>query len=469
MMHAVDISRFTRKIKSIARVWLLFISGRAVIHAGLDIAKHQGLASAITYLQKKTMLYRPRSVRFVIALYTYLMTISDQPTLKKAQFIVHVCCWGNDYTEKAIRYLFPSLNAPHNLPFIAQTHTVELVIHCDEWCKQHLMRSSVINELQCFMQITYLVLPASLVKAYQLSTRDFKIPLLKRMNTISHNNKYLMLGALQSHALKLALQYRAYVSFMMPDFVVSDTFFKDVLDKIKDKKLVATTAFRTDYHAIKSRLDTQLAIDGVNSLSISPDALTALQIDHMHAAAKRRVVSTVNPCFVPSAQLIFEQQDGFIIRSFHYHPILLDCSKLTDPIKVDYLPVDFSMMNQFVTQQIPYDQQIWVCHDSSSMAMMELSELTVDGPLHDVHHASSYVELGQQIRNMLIKAPEVYRTPLNHYFATIRHRVIPAQRRQNRVIRGGEPLTFTQGQVGQLIDDELFFKEMNLLGNAEYG
>lgn len=413
-------------VKAKIKKCLVYISGRTALDNAPSIAINKGLLAAFAYLRKKYRFYRPAAARFWIFLYEYLIQLESNHSLndlKPGAFIVHFCCWGKDYTAKAKNYLIASLNTEGNLQSIVKSREVVVLIHCDQAAKNELAGSHVVKIMQETMRVVFFVLPQPLLDACHASCHYPNVSYFKRVNRIHYNNKYFLLGGMQTHAFKVALQNKAYISFMMPDFLLSDSFFQYAFSKIENKTLVVTTAFRTNYATVKKAIDSMYGELDRSSLSIAAPLLTQLQIEHMHVAAKRRIVSESTENFAPTPQLIFEAPNGFVVRTFHYHPILIDCKQIDHEIRLDYMAIDYLLLNQMLKNDLPYEDQLWVCDDSSQMAVMELSAEDVENHF-DVKQTMAYHELIDQIFRMIENSPSVYDTPLNYYFSSIRHRIV---------------------------------------------
>lgn len=438
--------KFLHAVKTKIKKILIYLSGRLALDNVPDIAATEGLQCALTYLQKTYRFYKPVAIRYWILLYEYLIQLDKEKLscdLAPESFIVHFCCWGSEYVDKAKNYLLTSLNTQGNLQNITTSREVIIMIHCDQMSKQLLADSSIVQKLQKTIRIIFFVLPQTLLDTCYASYHYPNLPYLRKMNNVFLNHKYYLLGGLQTHALKIALCNKAYISFMMPDFVLSDSFFQYAFAKIKNKTLIVTTTFRTNYNRVKKEMDSY--IKDLN-LSITATKLTQLQIENMHYAAKRRIVSESTKDFTPSAQLIFESSKGYVIRAFHYHPILLDCAKIEQKIPFDYRAVDYILLNHLLKKELSFEKQLWVCDNSSYMAMMELSEDYIENSLNK-GESPTYAELLDQIKKMMIRSPEVYNTPLNQYFSSIRHQFVSEK-------------LFDHKKV--YIDDLSFFKNLQI-------
>ena len=100
---------------------------------------------------------------------------------------------------------------------------------------------------------------------------------------INKNLKYTLLGGLQIQALEIAIKNKCYVSFLMPDFVLSDDFFKKAFLNIENKKMVLATGFRTDFQKVAGGLDRFFSDKEKVKLSIPAYRLTELKIKNIRA------------------------------------------------------------------------------------------------------------------------------------------------------------------------------------------
>lgn len=381
------------------------------------------LPGTIAKLKKQYRFYKPTLVSFLINFYEYLLKLeSDLPIYTESEFlIIHCCCWSKSYAEKMKSYFLTSLLSPNNLPTIGKKLKTMILIHCDQLTKDEILNSPVGEELKKHAILNFITVPDTVLSTYQAKLNYLERRLSKKSNFID-TFKYILLGGLQTHAFKIALKNKAYISFMMPDVILSDSFFSEMFSAIGNKKVVVSTTFRTNYQNICEKTKKFYANPAETVLSIPACTLTELQIENIHQAAKRRVVSESTYNFSPCAQLIFEALNGFVIRTFHYHPILINCAQLDTDIKMDYFPIDNSVLNQMVSEHFPFDQQLSVCNDSTRIAWIELSDENIEENFATSQPAP-YAELVKKIKDMIFKHPSLFDTPLNRYFFSIRNEV----------------------------------------------
>jgi len=398
-----------------------YLFGIYALDKAPQIAKTTSLAEAVHFLKKQYRFFRPAPVRFLTRLYRYLLETADLlPKLDENNtFILHLCCWGKEYCAKVTRYLLPSLLSEGNLPTAAKEQKVTLLIHCDELSSFQLQQSLVLEHVKKYASVELIVLPEPLITAYNSCLRYPSFSFFKKIKIINAHLRYFLLGALQSQALDLALKSQSYISFLMPDLVLSKKFLSNAFLMLENKKIVAATAFRSDYNKVVYQLDRYFTNQQKTELVIPAEVLKDLQVNHMHAASKRTIISEETLNFAPCAHLLFESEKGFILRSFHYHPVLLDCSRHQYKIKKDYYPIDGAVLNQILSDDLPVNEQVVVCCASSEVVFMELSDRR--DTIAESAQKSDYKVMLRLVYNMLQKHPDVYNTPLSRYYSSVRN------------------------------------------------
>jgi len=414
-------------IKTVLYKILKYIFGIYALDHAPDIAHKHGLKQALVFLKKAYPFFTPTLVKFLQALYQYLLsletdTLKLSTTKNKKNLIIHFCCWDDAYCDKAINAFFPSLLANDNIPFSAEKYQVTLLIACDNKSREILMNCPAMTNLKQYCNIQTMIIPEHLLNLYDRCLNQKKSLSIKKIVIVNSGIKYLLLGGLQTHAFKLALQKKAIISFLMPDCILSDTFLKAAFDLIQDKCVVLATSFRTFYPDLKKDLAPYFN-DSQYQLSIPALSLAYLKLKHLHPAAKRQIVSEITQGFLPCAQLLFKAQNGITMRAFHYHPILLDCERINHRVAVDYYPIDNSVLNHILDENIPYNQQISVCSDSSMLEIAELSDDRISQNYTTSTKQLSRQELITCIKTMVYSNPAIYNTPLNQYLVSQRYQL----------------------------------------------
>ena len=172
-----------KTLRAFLRKTLLYLSGRTILDNALRIAADEGLKQAVVYLKKKYRVHKFNSIKFGIILYDYLAKLeSESFVVDRNTLILHFCCWGKCYTDKAINYLLPSLNSPNNLQFISKFRKIIILIHCDQMAKNELVNSCVVKKLQLFVKMQFFVIPERLLDTYKFSYSYPLCSFFKRIN-----------------------------------------------------------------------------------------------------------------------------------------------------------------------------------------------------------------------------------------------------------------------------------------------
>ncbi len=364
------------------------------------------------------------------------------PTLPEdIDFVIHFCCWGKAYTDKIQRYLYPSMLTLGNLPEVSNKHNVFILIHCSEATKNTLVNAPITQKIMAYAKIKYMVIPEALTKFFQTQHR------LSILNYL-HQSKYSLLGILQTQALNIAVCRQAYISFLMPDFILSDSFFTNIFKSIKHKKIVLATAFRSNYHSISDALKPCFNTDKTR-LYVSAQKARALQVEHIHDAAKRRIVAPSTPYFNPTPQLLFETASGFIVRSAHYHPILIHAQNIRHGFQADGSPIDYTLLNHILSQHVSLTEQIAVCDEGTNIAFIEMSDhntepLLLHKRLKFYTKFQKYSQLIKRVAKIIASNPHVMDTPLCRHLFSIENKFESSQHQK----------------IGDCMDSNIFFSDL---------
>jgi len=389
-----------------------------------QMISNEGLSAGLQLLKRKNRYYRSSTIKFIISLYSWLNKCGlDVSGITKNHCILHFCCWGERYAIKAKNFLLASLLAESNLPYLATQKKVILLIHGDAAAQSVLFSDQLmLKKLSQYAELRFVLIPKKIVKKYN---RCDKTSFFRRFDLNSDSSRYYFLGALQATAFRTALQSGASVSFLMSDNLLANNFFKNVYEKLQGGRVaIFTNSIRSNYETLSPHLE-KVRDAEQKSLSIPGSLLVDLQVKHMHALAKRLIVADSTKGFNCSAQLIFVDTEGKVtLRSFHYHPVLIDCARIDDRLKLqlDYLPIDNSLMATLFKDEKLFNQQLWVCERACDMAVAELTDTAAE--TEDLTETFDQETLVGLVVNMLKSAPKTFYAPLNKYFISIRHQFV---------------------------------------------
>lgn len=333
----------------------------AEIHALL--LNNRSLDDLILFLKKQKKFFSSWSaINFLTNLYAYTknseISIKNFNIENKQTYILHVCSWGASYTDKMIDYLIPSLLSPNNIPSLYKEYNIVLLIHCDKISMSKLVKSNAIVAIKKYATVEYSIIPSALLAKLKSAEKPFISLFFNNFTNVVMCWKYYLLGCLQNIAMVTAKENRALVSFLMPDLLLSGAALTNMLSGIADGKIVAvSTTFRSSFSKIKYEIAKYYS--GV-VLDISGEKLTKMIVDNMHESAKTRIVSSHNKNFHLTPQLIFSYPDKIVIRSVHYHPMLVNFKLVKNLILSNYYPIDNVFLYNVLDDKIPISDQIWV-------------------------------------------------------------------------------------------------------------
>ena len=384
--------------------------------------QQEGFSNTAKWIREKylSQWFKPLLAKFCRAICDYATQLyAASPMFCKKNnnphFVIHVCCWGKSYLEKMRTCFIPSLLAKNNLPSLSKEYHCILLIHCTSQVKRALERTFPMLDDYC--EVHYCIIPRTLLKCIK-TPRSYKA--LSRFRSLKdwvatvQNLHYYLLGLLQTHALEVARLNNSYVSFLMPDFILSDSFLLNCSEKIKDKVCLFAVPPSINYDAVKAPLQAYYSNTEKTTLTISSNELGFLKQKSLHPALLERIISPETCATLLCAQFLFYNYNRLILRSFHYHPILLNASKMDKNCWHNLLPID-SKISDWLESLPDFDNQIWTYTDDDSISCAELSDASYPRP--KITHYATHDELIDATVVMIRTQPLLYSSKLGKYLA----------------------------------------------------
>lgn len=220
-----------------------------------------------------------------------------------------VVFWGREHREYFLRLLVPSLLAPGNLPSLENKSGSRFLVcaTAEDW--------SVIQEDPDFLALKRAIEPVLI----EIPPPD------------SRANKYLIMSAGHRLATAMVFQDRACGVFLTPDLVLADGGIVALQRLFREgKRVVLCAAMRYTYEGAVPKIEALR--DGPGApLILSPAWLAGLALRHMHLETLRYDWDA--PCFAEIPHSCFWRvpgEEGIVIHSFNWAPVLADYSALTE-------------------------------------------------------------------------------------------------------------------------------------------
>lgn len=251
----------------------------------------------------------------------------------KSPCVIHFPVWGEAYLQTFFSYTLASLLAPKNLPRCSQERAIVIVVHTDQESWEKIADPNVVAALEQYCQLIVSYFPlVSWSSRNDLESNEYK--------SLVTNWRYFQFGSLQYTALQLAARIGASFSPIPADVCLSDGALSTWLDYEADGvDLVTTQAPRSDKAGALADIETHR--QGI-SVDVPPSALLQLQRRHLHESNVERSLFSGNEAFGALGHLLFPYPDGFVMRGYHYHPILCGprvASRLAE-VGTTFVPID---------------------------------------------------------------------------------------------------------------------------------
>jgi hypothetical protein len=228
-------------------------------------------------------------------------------TARQLYFVV--VFWGKEHREYFLRLLAPSLLAPGNLPAIENKSGSKFLVctTAGDW--------SAIQGDPDFLALKRVIEPVFV----EIPSPDPK------------DNKYLVMSAGHKLATARVFRDRACGVFLTPDLVLADGGVVALQRLSREgKRVVLCAAMRYTYEGAVLEIEALRKGHG-DPLVLSPRRLAGIALRHMHLETLRYDWGA--PYFAEMPHSCFWRvpgDEGIVIHSFNWAPVLADYSKLTE-------------------------------------------------------------------------------------------------------------------------------------------
>ncbi len=271
-------------------------------------------------------------------------------TLMARQLYFVVVFWGREHREYFLRLLVPSLLAPGNLPALENKSDSKFLVctTAEDW--------SAIQGDPDFLALKLMINPVLI---------EIPPPGLE-------SNKYLVMSAGHKLATTMAFWGRACGVFLTPDLVLADGGVVALQRLSREgKRVVLCAAMRYTSEGAVPEIEALRAGPGL-PLVLPPRRLAEIALRHMHIETLRYDWDA--PYFAEMPHSCFWRapgNDGVIIHSFNWAPVLVDYSTLTEHRTETF---DHSTMDaDYIYRNFGDDETIHVIRDSDDLLLVSFT------------------------------------------------------------------------------------------------
>lgn len=218
----------------------------------------------------------------------------------KLKFNILMVVWGAPYIEVMVRLTIPTLLYPGNIPALAARHQCKVIF---------FTRASdevLIREAESVQRLAEL-LPIEFV----------------HFDPEAAPNIYLAMSDAHKAGCLSAKDEGAKVIVASPDGLFADGCCSAIARQAElGRAAVMCSGLRLLQEEVLAVLPSRI------STPIAPREMVSLTVDYLHPESERYSVESKNFYPIPS-QLIWPMgRKGFLMRSFHLHPLMIDVSKI---------------------------------------------------------------------------------------------------------------------------------------------
>ncbi len=261
-----------------------------------------------------------------------------------------VVFWGREHREYFLRLLAPSLLAPGNLPALENKLGSKFLIctTAEDW--------SAIQGDPDFLALTHRINPV----------------LIEIPPPNQDSNKYLVMSAGHKLATTMVFRERACGVFLTPDLVLADGGVVALQRLSREgKQVVLCAAMRYTYEGAVPEIEALRTGPGV-PLVLPPRRLAEIALRHMHLETLRYDWDA--PYFAEMPHSCFWRvpwNDGIIVHSFNWAPVLVDYSALAEHRTETF---DHATMDaDYIYRNFGDDEAIHVIRDSDDLLLVSFT------------------------------------------------------------------------------------------------
>ncbi|MGE3874299.1 MAG: hypothetical protein AB7F74_15215 [Parvibaculaceae bacterium] len=233
------------------------------------------------------------------------------------KFQLVMAVWGDSYIDTMLRATIPMLLSSGNIPALSNLSSSDITFYTRPEDERNIRDAAVVRHLQKFLAVRI---------AY--------------IDPTTEKSKYNAMATAQWMAALRAQVEGAHCLMLGPDFVIADGSLA-TLSRLAaaGKSAVMSYGPRLKQQAMLNILD-DMRGNG-SSITISSRQLVRLTLEHLHPESASSFVSS--DCFPHRPSFcLWPAKDGFLLRGFNLHPIMIDLSE-SSPIKhLDIMRTDAS-------------------------------------------------------------------------------------------------------------------------------
>lgn len=189
---------------------------------------------------------------------------------------------------------------------------------------------------------------------------------------IDFSSKYAAMNQLHGYAIDSAVKEQAVLIFLSPDMIISEFFFKKLMQLSQNSKVVLVLGFRVIKEEITPILVNNYSNNQNNKISISSRELANLSIKYMYPISQSLLINCKTFPGCPSHLYWNVDGSGILCRAFHLHPLLIKQNN-------DNKPINDTIDGTYI-HKICYDyKDIFIVTDSDDLFIASVDSINDNG------------------------------------------------------------------------------------------
>ena len=258
-------------------------------------------------------------------------------------FFLTVAIWGDTYVDEFLRYACAALLAPGNLPGLAISYSVDLVIFTTHDGQARLEANPIFVRLLTSARISFHIYPSSMMVTRQ-SIEECYGPRLGEY--YFRSLKFALMSTAHYVALEAGRQVDALVTAMGADNIFSDLALTRMAEKIEEgHDVVLVSGFRVHKAKVAERAEARYRkADG--SFCLSSEDYVDLLIENIPSE-----YFVDSPTFADFPLMLCWRVpgEGVLVHANHYHPYCVAAGRLVHRLEPTIDPID----GHFLARHLP--------------------------------------------------------------------------------------------------------------------
>ena len=201
--------------------------------------------------------------------------------------------------------------------------------------------------------------------------------------TSKHENKFYILSELHNFAIRESNQSNSAIIFMMPDTVLPD----DSMEKLIKLRLDGFRAVMIWGFPVQK--ETFCKKYALNNTRLSGRDFTRLSLSCTHNEWEAHIWNDHIVSDSPNSfYWRFPEGNGYLIRGFHLHPIMVD------PVNMD-IDLHYTIDIEYIYKACPNDDMIYIVCDSDELLAASLNPINEVRKMNMLSHNSVYDVIGK--------------------------------------------------------------------------